>query len=457
MQLRVSKKWLAWILTIMLVISSIPLDVLANETISSVNNGEISDQNSDPKIELSQPLLGKTGKREILEQRTENTKVFDNGNGTFTKNIYFEPVHMKENGKWNTLSSRLIATNKMVPGIEEVESIETENTFLGSQFYSRMENGEYALFTQNGHSLTYALVSAEGSAGKIEPNDVEATFSENEILHKEVYPNIDLRNLTFNDKVKEDLVLHSYNGYNNFIFRIKTDLSPVKRDDGIIVFQDANNETILNLPKPFMYDSDFNKESGETQQSNDVTYSIEKETDGSYLLKIQANEEWLTSEERVYPVYIDPTTSIQTDSDAFVASAYPTTNYGASSQKWDPNNNQYVLKTGYYDSTTGTNYAYLKQYFSVVKGAVIDSATLNVYVTHSYYPSTPTGLWLDEVNSTWASTSITWNNKPSSTNIDNVNVARDQWAQFDVTNTVKAWLAGTKNNYGFKLHTNGNG
>ncbi|WP_455583728.1 DNRLRE domain-containing protein [Geobacillus zalihae] len=138
-------------------------------------------------------------------------------------------------------------------------------------------------------------------------------------------------------------------------------------------------------------------------------------------------------------------------------SAYPTTNYSSSSSKWDSAQGQYVLKVGYYDGTTGTCYGFLHPDLSSIKYMNVTNATFHVYVTHSYYTTTPTGLWLDVVDSSWSASTLTWSNQPSSTNIGKVDVARDQWAQFDVTNTVKEWAFGTKPNYGLKLHTNGNG
>lgn len=99
----------------------------------------------------------------------------------------------------------------------------------------------------------------------------------------------------------------------------------------------------------------------------------------------------------------------------------------------------------------------MKQNVDHLKGATIESATFSIYTAHSYYPTTPTGLWLDAVSASWSPSTITWNNKPSSTPITSTQVYKGQWANFDVTSTVKQWAAGTKPNYGFKLHTNGNG
>lgn len=133
------------------------------------------------------------------------------------------------------------------------------------------------------------------------------------------------------------------------------------------------------------------------------------------MLHVTADEKWLKDPKRVYPVSIDPSTSVSVSSDTFVMSAYPTTNYSAASQKWDAGLKAYVLKTGYYDGTTGTNYAFMKfDNLKPIKNMTVTKATLKAYTAHSYYGSKATGLWLDTVNSNYDNAKITWKNKPGS-------------------------------------------
>lgn len=80
-----------------------------------------------------------------------------------------------------------------------------------------------------------------------------------------------------------------------------------------------------------MTDSKLDELSGEVERSDKVSYKLEKNEEG-YLLHLTADENWLKDPERVYPVSIDPSTSLSVSSDTFVMSAYPTTNYSASSQ-----------------------------------------------------------------------------------------------------------------------------
>ncbi|MFT8318726.1 MAG: DNRLRE domain-containing protein [Sporolactobacillus sp.] len=279
----------------------------------------------------------------------------------------------------------------------------------------------------------------------------------NQIIYQNIFPDINLRHVTLDHEVKEDWILNKYTGIHQFQYTLHTDLTAHHDKDGSIGFYaDAKlTKKVFELPAPVMEDSNIDPHLGEGAKSNNVHYQLKAQGNHSYLISLLADKDWLASAKRVFPVYIDPSVTIDVLGDTFTASAYPTTNYN---KEWDSTQGEYVLKVGYYDSTTGTNYAFMK--FSIVdalKGSTIDSANLKAYVTHAYYATQKTGLWVDRANDQWYVDSLTWKNQPSSTAITSTTVARDQWASFDVKNTVQDWVNGTYPNYGFKFHTNGNG
>ncbi|PLR76189.1 wall-associated protein [Bacillus sp. V3-13] len=397
-----------------------------------------------PKKKASKPV-------EIVEERTETEKIFKNGDGTFTKKIYMEPVHVQENKKWEEISSELMETTS--------KTLITKKTKLKSNFKKDIKNGEaYATFEAKGHSIEFALKQAKGDKGQIEASKAKAAYKENTIKYKDIFPGIDLRSTTFNKTVKEDIVLHQFTGQHQFVFELKTDLQPSMKDDGAITFQDASEQVVFVLPKPYMSDSNINPESAEAVTSQDVTFALDQKGNNVYELTLTADPNWLQAPERVYPVYIDPSLTIDYFDDAFVASRYPTTNYSGGNL-WNPGLNAYVLKVGYYDGTTGTNEAFIKQEISGLQNtyASIYSAKFYAYAVHHYYVNSPNGVWLDQVTSNWYPASLNWNNRPGSFNVTSTNVGRGQWAVFNVTGPVQSWANGSTSNYGFKLHTAGNG
>ncbi|PGS46509.1 DNRLRE domain-containing protein [Bacillus sp. AFS041924] len=308
--------------------------------------------------------------------------------------------------------------------------------------------------------LEFSILEASGDGIESIPvNDSEATYKteDNQIFYKEIFPQIELRNFTFNQNSKEDIILNSYEGYHQFTFQIKTDLAAIKSENKSISFVDSNEKEVFNLPAPLMTDSNYDEHLGEGVSSTEVTYSLEK-IDGGYKLVVNADPNWLKDPARKYPVFIDPTTSISISTDTYVSNLEPTKNYEDPANKWSETLGEYVLPVGYYGTTTGTNYALLKNPIASIKGLNITGATFYAFVTHHYYASpTPNGIWLDRNDTDFSPNSVTWNTKPNSTNIASDSVGINQWAAFDVTSTVSGWADGSIPNYGFKLHTNGNG
>ncbi|WP_346426548.1 DNRLRE domain-containing protein [Bacillus thuringiensis] len=290
----------------------------------------------------------------------------------------------------------------------------------------------------------------------MKPSPVTATHENNTVWYKGVFPNIDLKSTTFNENVKEDFVLREYTGHHIFTFALETDLTPSLQEDGSIDFQDEKKEKVFTLPKPYMNDSNVDQQSGEAVTSDAVRYNIEKKDEKTYTLTVTADPQWLQAPERKYPVYIDPSIELDNFENAYASSAYPTVNYSGG-KLWDSGQNAYTLKVGYYDGASGTNFSFIKPDVSNLKGAKIESATFHAYAVWHYYANQPNGVWLDEVTSGWNVGSVNWNNKPGSNNIAHADVGRGKWAQFNVTNTVKAWVEGARQNNGFKLHANGNG
>ncbi|QHJ71349.1 DNRLRE domain-containing protein [Planococcus halotolerans] len=382
---------------------------------------------------------------EMVEERTENSKVFSNGDGTFTEEIYPEPIHNEDAaGDWQDISTDLKEDTKE-------EKISGENTKLEVVFPSVVDD-TYVTIQNDGNTLKYELLSAEGPAGVVQALPPTIDYTENTIFHREIFPAVDLRSILFDTSLKEDLILTEAADYHTFHYQVHTSLKGKLNEDGSISWTE-NEEEIFTTPAPVMSDSNVDEFSGEAVRSEDLAFSLEKNELG-YLVTLTADPEWLSSPDREYPIYIDPTTSLPTSADSFVSSAYPTANYDS---YWDSNGGYYSLRAGYFDASSGTQFSYLQQNVAHLKGATIDSATFSVYTSHSYYPTTATGLWIDAVSAAWSPSTLTWNNKPASTAITSTNVYKGQWANFNVTSTVQQWATGTKANYGFKLHTNGNG
>ena len=405
-------------------------------------NKEIAKNLSD----VPAPPVDPVQKGPVANQQEENVEVTQNGEGDYTKKVYLDPVQRKdEQNKWEGISTNLETNPKE-------QTIEPENAAIDVAFEQKTDQGTYATVQDDSNKVEYKLKGAEGDKPFTNSTDVAAEHKDNQVFYRNVLSNTDLRNTVFDQSVKEDIILQKYDGFYKFRFLVTTSLEANLNENGSVSFKNIKGETVFSIPKPYMSDSKIDEASGEPQISYDVHYELKK-VDNGYELTTIADKDWLTSKDRAYPVYIDPTITLGASDDTFVSSAYPTTNYD---KFWESSSGYYSLKVGLYDSTTGTNYSYVKPDISKLQGAVVDSAKFNIYTAHSY-SSTATNVWLDRVDGNWSPGSLTWNTNPNSTNIATTSTAKDQMASFDVLNTVKDWVAGTKPNYGFKLHENGNG
>ncbi|MEK4671553.1 DNRLRE domain-containing protein [Niallia sp. FSL R7-0271] len=440
--IRLFKRFILIILSITLVISILPSYAQANTGNEVVNStDESTNISTDEIIENSE---------EIENERDEYSKTFINDEGQLTTEIYAEPIHTKVDGKWEEISTDIILNSKD-------ELLETEITQLEAAYPTKISSKEQIKYSFGEHSLEFSNITAsDGKESFTLQQQQNAETNENKVTYKNVLPGIDLRHVSLNKEVKEDWIINEYQGINEFNYVVNTDLYPKLEDDGSIRFYENKDskEKVFILPSPMMEDSNVNNGLGNGVKSNQLHYEIETIDTNQYSIKLVVDKKWLESDERVFPVYIDPSVSVDAMGDSFVSSAYPNTNYN---KEWDSVQGEYVLKVGKYDSTTGTNYAFIKFSLTNLKGAVVDSADLKTYVTHAYYATQKTGLWVDRVTGPWYANELTWNNKPGSAAITSTTVARDEWATFPVKATVQGWINGDYQNDGFKFHTNGNG
>ncbi|MBC1521206.1 DNRLRE domain-containing protein [Listeria aquatica] len=383
---------------------------------------------------------------EMVSERTENEKVFDNHDGSFTKQIFSEPIHMEEDGKLKEI-------DPVLEQEEKSDVIQPKQTKLEIEFLEKMDNGAYQKLTKPGAEVVFALKGAKQGDKEIDAQDQTAKFKENEVTYQEVLPKTDLRHLTFNRSVKEDLVLQEQTEADTFVYQIETKLAVTKEENGDIVFRDAAGKVKYTLPKPILADSNVDEKTGEAATTDQSYFELKKLTKTVYQLELKVDMDWLRDEKRVYPVYVDPSIRLDEIYNANVNSARPNEN-NIGSKLWDSGQNAYTLKLGKWDNSTGNNGAFLKMDTSTLQKATISKATLKMYNIWHMSPTLKNDIWVYETSANWSPWQVNWNNQPKALRIGQVSVGRGQWAAADVTGTVQAWASGTRPNYGFRLGTN---
>lgn len=269
-----------------------------------------------------------------------------------------------------------------------------------------------------------------------------------QVRYASVYPNIDLRYTLLTNGVKEDIILTAPTPVSSFAFVLDAPgLSAAMQEDGSVHLATAE-ETVFEIPAPFMVDS-APEDDGDGVRSTDVRYEL-LTVAGQSVLAVIADPTWLADPARVYPVYIDPTTTTtySASSDTFISSAYPS--YSLDDQWNATEGGYYELWNGYYDSTSGTNYAFVKTGHPA--GKSVTSATFSAYVQHAYSAGTATSIYAGRLTSGFTE-SQTWDmTDPSYVALTSTTVTDNDWADFNVTSAVQGWSEGATTNHGFRIY-----
>ena len=163
------------------------------------------------------------------------------------------------------------------------------------------------------------------------------------LRYEEVLPGVDLEYWVHPSGVKENIVLREPMGEANYSFILDCgELTPYREDDGSITLCDLEGECVMRIPAGHMIDA-------QGQYSKGTSYDLEAWSEGSYLLTIHADDEWLNEEGRAYPVNIDPAVTVE----AYNHNNGLSSNYVKSNQTSPGGTNQ-VLCCGY-DYNTNYN------------------------------------------------------------------------------------------------------
>lgn len=120
MNLKRKVKWkrnIAALLAFVMLLSMFPSDIFAEEhdenTKSSHNRlEELDDSKALEMAGIDEDEIGKDG--EVLSERTENSKLFYEGEGVFTQEVYPDPIHIKDasDAEWEDISPELKTISK---------------------------------------------------------------------------------------------------------------------------------------------------------------------------------------------------------------------------------------------------------------------------------------------------------------------------------------------------------
>lgn len=450
-------KIVAVLLTLILLVTSIPISTYAVNTTSipasnSTANQTIDDHGIEPKVEVE----AATVLNEVVSRREENVKHFDIGNGMYQAVTYGTAVHRKDsNGVWQDIDNRLILNVK-----NNMYSTSDGRTRLSATANS---SDPLISLSENGYTISMSPISnilntttmaeitnhEELNFNNVKGKSIEEVSSirnDSSVRYRNVFASSDIEYILTSNDVKENIIVKSPQTSYTYSFALLVENLTVElQETGEIVFLDIyTNEIKYHIPAPYMYDS-------LGSVSHDVEYSLETVRNG-YVITIMADSSWLNNAERAFPVTIDPTIQKAIVFDTYISSANPTENYGSSSELWISPSRISFLRCSMPTIPSGC------QFYAA-----------NLYVYYYYYSYiTDGGLYAGayQVMHSWSENELTWNiAQPSSTtyisstrlSTEYMSGARGAYsgspksASFDVTTAAASWYANPSSNFGIAL------
>ncbi|TYQ18382.1 UNVERIFIED_CONTAM: LOW QUALITY PROTEIN: RHS repeat-associated protein [Acetivibrio alkalicellulosi] len=392
---------------------------------------------------------------EDISRRDKNVKHFLRDDMSFEAVIYPFSVHYEEDGEWKDIDNTLIETTDD----DKNDIFKNKSNDFRVKYPKTSIPKKMVTVTKNDYELSWGIDSnSKSKVSVIEPDTKNEDLSERdkkqflknlstEIIYKDVKPGIDIKYQILPESVKEDIIINSKTEETDFLFNLSVkNVIPNRGDNNTIKFMDEKDPSILvfTIDTPFMYDA-----IGEI--SYDVKMDIEQVKKDEYLLTLRPDLEWLNSDERVYPIIIDPYINSSSSSvavqDSTVYQSNPNTNYGNS-----------VYLHCRKNSNNDNRMTYLRFTLPSLSAAdMVTKAELNLgtVMANSGHIN------VHKVTGSWTESGITWNNRPTTESVvlDYQNPSIGDVFTADITKCAKGWYTGDPN-YGVMIkyddNTNGN-
>lgn len=236
---------------------------------------------------------------ELEEERTATSQTFLLADGALETRLYGSPINYEDpQGEWKPIDE----------GFEELDGGRLTNGANSFDVSLPERLGEDPIRLSVGDAwVTTELLGAEPKA--VQPEEEAATYES-----AGNGPDFEFSNLA--DGLKEEIVIAGPSQPSTFRFDLDASkgLTPKLIEDGSIQFRDASGQSVVTLPAPVMSDS----AEPTPASSRAIHYTLGPEVEGHWQLTVEADRDWLTQPDRVWPARLDPTMTIGSDLDCII-------------------------------------------------------------------------------------------------------------------------------------------
>lgn len=395
---------------------------------------------------------------EIEEKREPNIKHFKMSDGSFAAYVYDEDVHvLQSDGTYSEIDNSLEDLGQDLAPKNGKNNIKLAKNTNSSKLV-KMSVGNYKL------SWNFKGINKTKIADIVNPQSEDLSGDEKHLVvknstgkavYKDAFDDIDLEYIINNDSVKENVILKSKKAQKKFTIEYSIDkLTAIQTDEQTITLYDGDT-AVFKLTAPIMTDN-------VNQSSNNIYLKLVSQKNKKLTVELVTDEQWLNSDERVYPVVLDPAAIFVLESDD-ISYKYSYTNTSVTENA--PGTLYVGYSMGYMQTCCSA--IKLNTLPSLTAGDMVYKATFNLYLNHYNYQSGydasahPINVDLYQINGSWSgfnSSNIYVKGAGPSyystvydyTYASAASGVMHTYSSWDITKLVKMWYNGTSNN-GFVL------
>ncbi len=346
---------------------------------------------------------------EIVEARTEVSKDFREADGSVRTEVYSGPVNYQDDsGAWQAIDTTLRTDGE--PGSYVSDRARTEVTFIA-------EDDEAPVgVARDGVDVQIDLLGAEEQAPLALGDSAR---------YMGVASGADLLYQCLPSGLKQTLVLASAASPSAYTFKMTVGSGLLRQDSEgnyQLVASLADSEPVFTVGTVAVWDA-----AGVQAGPDDAAMSVVPCAGGAYLT-YRVDPAWLSAPERVFPVFVDPSLVVETDTyvSEITGAGYPSST---------------ILKAGRPDGLSTSDHR------SLLRFAVRDSS-IGIDLTDSYVYDAKFQVYASKVDATcpqarlatcgYFSPGVTWATKPEYTDYASQNIALG-WSYWDVTGLARQW------------------
>ena len=284
----------------------------------------------EPNIVLSEKEEAKKEAKILFEEkslRAPNVKRYKMSDGSFRAEIFNEPVHFydESEGRFRSIDNTLCDCPACEDKSDDFDGYENKIGDVHVKFAKRVDDKVLFSVTSGNYGVKCSLYHdefqtenyAQKNCNVVLPNaDKPEKKLSDEIRYNDAFTDTDLQYIFSSGRIKENIIVKQRRDKYEYKFLLKLkNLDVALSEDGqrlelfttVIdeVSRDSSKKAIFTIPAPYIYDA-----------TNAVCQNAEYELErrgADYIFKVIADKKWINSEEREFPVTIDPVITINND------------------------------------------------------------------------------------------------------------------------------------------------